>query len=224
MQAQRPLQRAPASHWVALRQAQPCARSSPPGAQRPPVWAAAEPEAASQAGWDPEGLLQTPSQPQGLIADHAARRAARRQARQAQLPTAEELSQDAKQAGASKAPLGLSRSQPSAPADSPQPHSPSVGRLLSADPALHAQLATVLEQRFWPVDLSQHPDAELLHLDPPVLRLPGFVAPQTCESIMQFASAGGAPATGRQPAGRQASCSTLGVPLGVPLGVGVLCG
>ena len=194
MQAQRPAHSPPASQRLLFSQAQRnCARSGPPGAVRACAKADAGPEAATQTGWDPEGLLQPGRKPKSLIADHAARRAARRQAQQAQLPTAEALSQSREPAAQSEAPLGLSRSQPSAQAAEHRPQQATAGTLLSADPALHAQLRDVLAQRFWPVDLDRHPGAQLLHLDPPILRLPGFVAPQTCETVMQLAAAGGVP-------------------------------
>ena len=220
MQAQLPLSVLPASGIRRLDQAQPSSRESPGAAGRSCLpRATAQPETATKEGWDPEGLLQRPPG-KGLLADHAARR----RAKQAQLPTAESLTHQQRDAADSKdVPLSLSRTQPANASTSQPPAAPATGRTLSADPTLLAELNSVLEQQFWPVDLSRQPAAELLHLDPPIMRLPHFVAPETCESIMQLAAAGGE-APCMQPAGpaplSQAQTSPLSAGLMQPSRVG----
>lgn len=194
MQAQRPLQGEATSRIRWLDQAQPCLRASGRALGGPFLpRATAQPEAATKEGWDPEGLLQQPpARSKGsLLADHAARRRAR-QAQTAELPTAESLTQQPKpDAATHDVPLSLSRSEPAGGSSAQAPPAVTAGRKLAAEPALLAELTSVLEQQFWPVDLTQHPAAELLHLDPPILRLPSFLAAQACQSIMQFATAGG---------------------------------
>ena len=88
-------------------------------------------------------------------------------------------------------PAGLSRT---APASDGQPvpgqAKPVPDRSLAGDATLKAELASVLADHFWPLDLDR-PALEVLHLDPPVLRLPDFLDRKACESLTGLAAAGG---------------------------------
>ena len=187
--AQQPLPCLAISRAGHLRPAVPCRQACVVAATEQ----SARAETATKTGWDPEGLLDTKKQASGnLLSDHAARRAARRQAQQVQLPDTEQLAEgSASPHAAQDVPAGLSRtapvadSTPTANASEPQP-----GRLLAGDSALRQELVQVLEQQFWPLNLDM-PGTEVLHLDPPILRIPDFLGRKECNTLMELASAGG---------------------------------
>ena len=189
-QAQRPLACHASSRAGYLRQATPCRRNSAAAATAD---RAVEAEQATKSGWDPEGLLDTARKPAGgsLLSDHSARRAARRRV---QLPDADQLTDSqVPQLDGQDVPAGLSRTSPPADQSSgPQAAQATHGRVLADDSRLRAELANVLQQQYWPLELDR-PGLEVLHLDPPILRLPDFLDQKICDSLMGLAAAGGEP-------------------------------
>ena len=188
-QAQRPLPCVARCRSGSLRPAAPCRRVCPAAATDQAVDA----ESATKSGWDPEGLLEKAQKPStGLLSDHIARRAARRRAQQVQLPDADELAgPPTDMPEGADVPAGLSRTAPASDRQSlPNRAGPVPGQSLAGDADLKAELASILADQFWPLDLDR-PGLEVLHLDPPVLRVPEFLNRKTCESLMGLAAAGG---------------------------------
>ncbi|GLC36825.1 hypothetical protein PLESTB_000779000 [Pleodorina starrii] len=172
-----------------------CRVSSPQSSGLPtPETAAAPSEAADTASllgtaWDPEGLFGT-STPLNFAAgeqmgDLIARRERERAARRAATAAAA--------AAASPAPVPLpAHARPLRPLPGDGAAAAAAGGLRPADlpPAVVSELDSLLRRDFMPVDLSW-PGVRVLHLDPPVVTVEGFLTGEQCDRMVQAAEASG---------------------------------